>query len=129
MTTSAASFDAEFLSAQQQRLEREKANLESELQRIARKDPKGEDYHAVIEDISRAPDDNAVEEERYEAARSVEQSLEGQLRDVSAALVRINAGTYGSCVKCGQPIGRERLEALPSAATCRAHASLSALRP
>jgi DnaK suppressor protein len=43
---------------------------------------------------------------------------EQHLADVEAALERIEAGTYGRCVRCGSPIAAERLEALPWAATC-----------
>jgi len=41
-----------------------------------------------------------------------------QLELVDAAVGRLDAGTYGSCVTCGRPIASERLEALPWAAQC-----------
>ena len=41
-----------------------------------------------------------------------------QLELVEAALARLDAGTYGACLRCGQPIAPERLEALPWAAYC-----------
>jgi DnaK suppressor protein len=37
---------------------------------------------------------------------------------VQAALQRLDDGTYGRCVRCGEPIASERLEALPWAAHC-----------
>lgn len=120
--SSAARLDAGFLAAQEAKLQAEHANLESELNRIARKDPIGNDYHARFEELGRAQDENALEEEQYEVARSAEQSLEVQLRDVTAALQRLADGTYGLCAKCHDPIDRRRLEALPSAATCAMHA-------
>jgi DnaK suppressor protein len=40
------------------------------------------------------------------------------IEQVDAALARLDAGTYGTCVTCGQPIGAARLEALPAAAHC-----------
>ena len=40
------------------------------------------------------------------------------LEAVDAALARIDAGTYGRCTTCGNPVGDERLEALPWAALC-----------
>jgi DnaK suppressor protein len=43
---------------------------------------------------------------------------EGSLRAAEAAIARRDAGTYGSCESCGEPIGAERLEARPSATTC-----------
>ncbi len=41
-----------------------------------------------------------------------------QLAAVDAALGRLEAGTYGTCVTCGKPISEARLEALPAAAHC-----------
>jgi DnaK suppressor protein len=37
-----------------------------------------------------------------------------QLIEVDDALARMDAGTYGRCQKCGQPIPEERFEALPA---------------
>jgi len=39
-----------------------------------------------------------------------------QLELVDAALSRLDAGTYGTCLRCGRPIPAGRLEALPWAA-------------
>ncbi len=41
-----------------------------------------------------------------------------QRAQVEAALARIDAGTYGTCVDCGQPIPDARLEVRPEAARC-----------
>lgn len=38
------------------------------------------------------------------------------LAEVDAALARIDAGSYGTCVDCGREIPRDRLDALPQAA-------------
>ena len=43
---------------------------------------------------------------------------EQQLAAIDAALVRLDDGTYGRCVRCGRPIDPERLDALPWAAHC-----------
>jgi RNA polymerase-binding transcription factor DksA len=48
---------------------------------------------------------------------------EHQLADLEAAHGRLQGGTYGRCEQCGQPIGPERLEALPTAASCVSCAS------
>ncbi len=54
--------------------------------------------------------------------REVEYSLEGQsahvLAEIDAALKRIDQGTFGACARCGNPIGEERLEAMPYATLC-----------
>jgi DnaK suppressor protein len=51
-----------------------------------------------------------------------EQSLlvnqQSLLTEVQRALTRIEDGTYGYCIVCGQPIPEKRLEALPWAARC-----------
>jgi DnaK suppressor protein len=43
---------------------------------------------------------------------------EQHLAQVDAALARLDAGTFGVCVRCGRPIAPERLEAIPWAAHC-----------
>ena len=43
---------------------------------------------------------------------------DAQLVLVTDALARLDAGTFGTCVRCGQPIAPDRLEALPWAARC-----------
>jgi DnaK suppressor protein len=43
---------------------------------------------------------------------------EQHLALVDAALERLDGGSYGACLRCGNPIAPERLEALPWAAHC-----------
>jgi DnaK suppressor protein len=40
------------------------------------------------------------------------------LSEIDAALRRVQAGTYGTCGRCGSEIANERLEAYPWAALC-----------
>lgn len=40
------------------------------------------------------------------------------LREVRAALARLDEGTYGICLNCEEPIAPRRLEAIPWAAYC-----------
>jgi DnaK suppressor protein len=56
---------------------------------------------------------------------SAAKSLDAKLRDVERALVKLGEGTYGTCDRCGGPIGTERLEAIPSAVRCVSCASRS----
>jgi DnaK suppressor protein len=46
---------------------------------------------------------------------TVEQTLEKRLQYVERALQKIEEGTYGICDDTGEPIPRERLEAVPEA--------------
>jgi DnaK suppressor protein len=41
-----------------------------------------------------------------------------ELDEVVAAIVRIDAGSYGQCEGCGEPIGLARLRARPEARLC-----------
>lgn len=40
------------------------------------------------------------------------------LQQTALALARIEAGSYGTCRRCGEPIDPARLEAFPRATTC-----------
>jgi DnaK suppressor protein len=42
----------------------------------------------------------------------------GLLGSIEAALARINDGTFGQCMVCGEEIGAKRLEALPWTRYC-----------
>ena len=42
-----------------------------------------------------------------------------ELRDVEAALARLDKGNYGACVKCGAPIPVARLKVYPTAKRCQ----------
>lgn len=46
------------------------------------------------------------------------QSVRRLLADIESALFRMDAGTYGTCVHCGQALSFERLELLPYATAC-----------
>ena len=49
---------------------------------------------------------------------TLEENSEHVLTEIDAALARIEAGTYGVCLNCGQPIAEERLAAIPWATYC-----------
>jgi RNA polymerase-binding transcription factor DksA len=44
--------------------------------------------------------------------------LQDTIAEIDAALARIDAGTYGTCVRCGTTIPEERLELRPFAGRC-----------
>lgn len=45
-----------------------------------------------------------------------------EIRAIDAALDRIEAGNFGACVTCGDPIDAERLKTLPHTPFCQQHA-------
>ena len=58
---------------------------------------------------------NLTEADRNEAAV---ESARAQRAEVVAALTRVQDGSYGKCVDCGQPVPEGRLEARPTTARC-----------
>ena len=76
-----------------------------------------------IEDDLRHPLDadsseQAVDLADDEALAGVSDVLRREMRDIRAALARIEDGSYGTCARCGDEIGDARLEALPTATRC-----------
>ena len=49
---------------------------------------------------------------------SIEQNVRDLLRKIQGALKRIADGTYGLCERCGKPIEKARMKALPYVDLC-----------
>ncbi|HYT29560.1 MAG TPA: TraR/DksA C4-type zinc finger protein, partial [Actinomycetota bacterium] len=49
---------------------------------------------------------------------SISNNLRDLMEKIERALTRIDGGTYGLCERCGKPIEKARLKALPYAALC-----------
>jgi DnaK suppressor protein len=73
------------------------------------------------------PGDTQFDEESGEGGtlnveRERDLALSAQARaavdEIDRALAKIDAGTYGTCEQCGQPIPKARLKALPYATLC-----------
>lgn len=78
-------------------------------------DPDGNDVSFV--DDAGFSDRSHSTQERSRVIAVVE-ALRSNLVEVDRALGRIDAGTYGSCERCGKPIDPARLEARPEAVLC-----------
>ena len=73
-----------------------------------------------------APDQMTYGSQAAAASQVFEQQRDLALRDravqhlaqVDAAIARLEAGTYGQCLRCGKDIPAGRLDALPWAAHC-----------
>ncbi|MBE0430969.1 MAG: TraR/DksA C4-type zinc finger protein [Dehalococcoidia bacterium] len=63
-------------------------------------------------------EEGADEAAELEKRLVMEQRLIESLNDVEHALQKYEAGTYGLCDACGQPIEQARLEAMPQASLC-----------
>jgi DnaK suppressor protein len=102
-----------------------RALLDAEMRRTqARCDALVRDYDGVIAasrdtnaDDEHDPEGSTIAFERSQVGALVAQARE-HLAEVDAALVRLDAGTYGVCESCGEPIPAGRLEARPTARRC-----------
>ena len=59
---------------------------------------------------------------------SIENNVRDLLRKIDRALARMDDGTYGICSRCGKPIEKARLKALPYADLCIKDAQAQARR-
>jgi RNA polymerase-binding transcription factor DksA len=64
-------------------------------------------------------EDLATEREGDEVLERMGISAQQEMRQIEAALERLDAGEYGDCVSCGEPISDERLDVLPYTPFCR----------
>ncbi len=107
------------------KLDDEMKLVESEISKIARRNPENPDeWEAVETDLNfdGADDDEVADElENFDENESLLQRLQKQYDDIKIALEKIKNGTYGKCEVGGENIPEERLEANPSARTCIEH--------
>ena len=62
--------------------------------------------------------DRASEDVEFDIGASVAEEMEKEIQQISEAIEKIAAGTYGLCELCGEAISRSRLRAMPSASLC-----------
>ncbi|MEZ5176101.1 MAG: TraR/DksA C4-type zinc finger protein [Acidimicrobiia bacterium] len=93
----------------------ERASLVHQLAELGA-DERGELTGAVEYDDAFA-DAGAATAERTETIGIIE-NLKTELDDIDAALRKVEDGTYGICVDCGQPISPARLEFRPNSIRC-----------
>ena len=83
-----------------------------------------DDLH--VGDPTEAHDENFADSGQVAAEQGESMALAGRLReqldDVQRALDKLDAGTYGTCEACGEPISPDRLEAMPATRYCITHA-------
>ena len=101
----------ELLLAEQRRARQRATALEREFAGLA------EAASSAGTDDEHDPEGATLAFERQHAAALLEATRE-QLAAIEVALRRLEAGRYGVCERCGQPIGEDRLTARPAALTC-----------
>jgi RNA polymerase-binding protein DksA len=77
-----------------------------------------EETEEMIGSVDNHPAETASATLDREIDYTLEENSEHVLAEIDSALARIQAGTYGICRTCGQPISEERLEAIPYATQC-----------
>lgn len=102
-----------------------KCVLESERDRLAQEIADLErDSSVTLSDLSGENNyrDHMADQGTATFGKELDMTLEGNARElhkaVLKALNRLNEGSYGTCVRCGGPIGYERLLAMPAAELC-----------
>ncbi|PIQ63750.1 MAG: hypothetical protein COV99_01595 [Bacteroidetes bacterium CG12_big_fil_rev_8_21_14_0_65_60_17] len=79
---------------------------------------------ATSADSSITPDNAIGRLTRMEAIQSQAMSVAGKermkkrIQAIERALTAIDDGTYGTCVRCGEPIPSGRLEVMPESRVC-----------
>jgi DnaK suppressor protein len=92
---------------------------------LARQEELTQDVHRYDSEVLETPTDEVqdnADSSVYDAAKSaaadMSSTAEGELGLVQDALKRIENGTYGKCVECGETIPPARLDAVPWGPYC-----------
>jgi RNA polymerase-binding transcription factor DksA len=118
----AAQIDTEHF---RERLEDERRRVADAIHYLHKENPgslKDETGDLVSGSADNHPADTATETVDREIDYTLEENSGNVLREIEAALKRLEAGTYGTCATCGRPIEPERLEYLPWSTRCAADA-------
>ncbi len=109
-------------------LEEAKKNLEEERRRLSgaradlepevEQEPAGGEAGSELSSVDQHPAEQATETFEREKDLSIENNIRDLLRKIEGALKRMDAGTYGLCERCGKPIEKARIKALPYAELC-----------
>ncbi len=98
------------------KLREQQAELRAEVQEDRAKSENERDRRSAREVQDRG--DEANTDQWREANAALIDHHVDEISGIQAALSRVESGTYGSCVDCGEPIGFQRLQAYPSANRC-----------
>ena len=103
------------------RLEDERRKVRNAIDYLQKESPGVPDE--ITGDLAMGPGDNhladiATETVDREIDYTLEENSGNVLREIEAALKRIEDGTFGVCAACGRHIEPERLEYLPWATLC-----------
>lgn len=109
-----SSHSEEFIAEMRQRLTAERDQLRSRLGSHAHSDHG--DFVATAPEYARHEEENAMEAAEQVALEGITEAEEARLKEIEAALGRIESGTYG-LTAAGELIPEARLRANPAATT------------
>lgn len=100
-----------------ERLLAKQKELQSDVRNLAQSEERNVDPSDASQGVGDF-EDAAVDENLFVDMQSIDRNEQALLTDVRTALKRLDEGTYGTCVVCGQSIPEKRLEAIPWALRC-----------
>ncbi|MES2409697.1 MAG: TraR/DksA C4-type zinc finger protein [Patescibacteria group bacterium] len=107
------------------KLTAEKKLLEDELKTVGRRNPHNpNDWEPKYTNTNTDSADQlevAEELENYQNNIAILNNLESKYNEVLKAIEKIHQNKYGTCEVCKETIEEDRLEANPSARTCKKH--------
>ena len=107
-----------------EKLEKERDVLLEQMRDMGKLNPETNEWEATPEEMSYVETDQndmADRFEDFEAKSSMIKILEPRLQEVLRALKNINKESFGKCEVCKKDIETLRIEANPSARTCKKH--------
>ena len=108
-----------FLQEQQELLQRERERLTQQADALkAEADQLAEEMEPGDVQFDEESGEGGTMNVERERDLALSAQARAEVEEIDRALEKILEGTYGICERCGQPIARARLKAIPQAALC-----------
>lgn len=98
-------------------LEQLMAELDSATQTL---ESEGAGETSELSHVTQHPGDVGTDVADNDRELAVLEAADDRRADIAAAVARLDNGTYGTCVVCGNPVEEARLEFRPESARCLA---------
>ncbi|TCK18064.1 TraR/DksA family transcriptional regulator [Thiogranum longum] len=85
---------------------------------VARINALEKDLHHQDQPVEKDFAEQVTQGENDDVLTALDDEARATVQKIDAALLRIKAGTYGVCERCGNPIGEKRLAAVPYTTVC-----------
>ncbi len=103
-----------------------RAQLDKSLAELMKRHNKLEDHlHNRDREVPQDSAERATFRENDEVLEALDDQARHQIKDIRAALKRLDDQSYGVCLTCGDDINPRRLEVLPAAPLCTSCATES----